>query len=1107
MPKSPSQYPDTLQIVQLQEERSKSPKVLHLREAWLDSPCPTGAIVHIIGEFTAQGSLVVDNAHNLLVVHPDHLLSATVIADAFKCVRRAVLQDRVKATNEVSESQVFGHILHEVFQECLRANRWEAPWLEEVVRAVASRFLDSLFEIQLPAERAVQELLNKLQDVQAWAHLFVSVQARPGAQLKAPNDAAVTVGINKLLDVEEHVWSPLYGLKGNVDATVQVHAPDNKDPRRQLIVPFELKTGRATSNTAHNSQTALYTLLLSDRYDVQVAFGILFYLETGVMTQILGQRKDIIHMIMKRNELACYVRDRSGALPPMLRNEHTCGRCYAQTSCFVYHKLAEDGDSKTSGMGPKFKELMGHLNPKHAEFFRKWADLLTKEERDVFKFRGELWSLLGFEREKLGRCFAGVIIKPGTAVERGDAPKINRFEYVFVKQKSATQTSFSESQINVGEPIVVSDEAGHYALANGYVTKIRRHEISVAVDRRLHNARSKKDGFDAANNQSFAGIMEVGYEDKKGRSDSQAQSQQVVYRLDKDEFSNGMALVRNNLIRIMEKDVFGAMPLRRLVIEDVAPSFRPIDKQHLAGPNAEASLNIDQRNAIAKVMSAEDYALVLGMPGTGKTTTISHIIRALVAQGKSILLTSYTHTAVDNILLKILDANISILRIGAESKIHPEVQEFVDLACRPKTSFEAIQRSYQSQVVATTCLGINHPVFNQRVFDYCIVDEASQITLPVCLGPIRMAHTFVLVGDHYQLPPLVQNKQAQEGGLDISLFKLLSDRHPESVVNLEHQYRMCEDIMSLSNTLIYHGMLKCGTPEVATRLLHLPDVSALKQHHHTLASLDATHTAPCLGPEQASCWLRKVLDPARRVVFLNTDNAGAAAKDIVNGSRVTNPFEVSLTTQLVRSLATAGVRVPDIGVIALYRSQLALLRQSLRPRRSASAGEVDDAVSAVEMHTADKFQGRDKEAVVLSLVRSNDKNVVGDLLQDWRRVNVALTRARTKLIIVGSFNTMKNGNGLLEKMCGLIEKNGWRLDVSPRILEEHCFDDFITQSSSMPPTVKSEPEPNRDSRSSGHGKVKKVSVSSPLKHGKRMSPERILKTRPILQNIVNGVMG
>jgi DNA replication ATP-dependent helicase Dna2 len=107
------------------------------------------------------------------------------------------------------------------------------------------------------------------------------------------------------------------------------------------------------------------------------------------------------------------------------------------------------------------------------------------------------------------------------------------------------------------------------------------------------------------------------------------------------------------------------------------------------------------------------------------------------------------------------------------------------------------------------------------------VDEASQITLPACLGPLRYADRFVLVGDHYQLPPLVRNPEAQKGGLDVSLFRLLSERHPQALTVLEHQYRMNEDIMLLSNVLVYDGMLKCGNESVAKRALQIPDRTQL----------------------------------------------------------------------------------------------------------------------------------------------------------------------------------------------------------------------------------------------------------------------------------------
>ena len=833
--------------------------------------------------------------------------------------------------------------------------------------------------------------------------------------------------------------------------------------------------------------------------DVEIACGMLYYMQSSEISNVPTIRHELVPMIMQRNELASYVRHRA-ELPPMIKRPHTCGKCFAQTPCFIYHKLVEEGNGETSGLGEKFDDFAKHLNPNHQTFFSKWDALLTKEERDVVKFRKELWTMQSSEREKAGRCFGNIIIDPGSFHEVDGAPKINRYRYTFVKQKPTPGFSFTESQITLGEPIVISDEKGHYALANGYVTGVRKHKIQVTIDRRLHNARAKGSDFDAQRNQTFAGIMEV-VENGFGQSTMTPTQpdETVLYRLDKDEFSNGMAMIRNNLIRLMEKNVFGVQALRRLIVENVAPTFKDTASAYnLADTASQASLNIDQRAAIEKVMSAKDYALVLGMPGTGKTTTIAHIIRALVAQGKSVLLTSYTHTAVDNILLKLRNDGIGIFRLGAVAKVHSEVQEFADLAGKPIKTIEDLKRCYTQPIVATTCLGINHAIFNQRVFDYCIVDEASQITLPVCIGPIRMARTFILVGDHYQLPPLVQNQEAQEGGLDVSLFKTLSDNHPSSVINLEHQYRMCEDIMTLSNTLIYDGRLKCGTSAVANRSIVIPNMDALKLHHRNpLSILSADPKRVCLGPTRGSCWLRDLLDPSVKACFVNTDPLLPLSREALeNGSRITNPCEANLTTQLVESLITAGVTPTDIGVITLYRSQLALIKLSLRHH------------SGVEMHTADKFQGRDKEVVVLSLVRSNEEQNVGELLKDWRRVNVALTRARTKLLVLGSKSTLL-GNELLRDFINLMEAKGWWYDLPSGATEAHVFEDAPTQISGKA-SAETKLEVNTGKPKTvgagrqvlGEGKENQKGRKMPAKQAK-LDVNALMGKRPVLRDIIN----
>ncbi|KIW38094.1 uncharacterized protein PV06_10061 [Exophiala oligosperma] len=1019
-------------MLSVKDEKTGMLYIVYLRESWYDTRCNKGSYVHIIGNFDRTGQCVVNDAENMIILHPDHLISSTVVGDSFTCTRRAVLQDRVKATGAATQPQVYGHILHEVFGQALCINTWDVDTIRAIIAKILPNYLESLYEINVQMQDAAEYLLGKAPELMAWASVFVGDTLSPDAVARDRHGLLVPTTINKLLELEEHIWSPMYGLKGNIDATVQAQMklPEDSAPRT-LLVPFELKTGKRDNVEQHRVQTALYTLLLSDRYDINVTCGILYYLESSKTFRVEGVRNELRHMIIERNELSCYVHDKL-ALPPMIKKEHLCKNCYSKPACFIYHKLSEGGDGVSSGLGDIFNEVVDHLSPAHQTFFRKWDDLLTREERDSMKFRRELWTMLSSEREAVGRCFSEVMIQPGSAFENPGSSKINRFEYTFVKHKPRPGYSFTESQITTGDPIVISDENGHFNFAAGFVTNVRPTRVVVAVDRKLRQATRTLQGFDSVKNQVFSGVIAPEIED------ASASDSPFLYRIDKDEFANGMATARNNIIRMMEKDLWRARELRQLIIDNKPPEFKVSSTAYtLTGTASQSNLNIDQRRAIEKVMSAKDYALILGMPGTGKTTTIAHIIRALVSQGKSVLLASYTHTAVDNILLKIKDDKIPILRIGAVNKVHPDIKSFAHLSGAPKHTMEDLRDSWENtKVVATTCLGVSHGIFNARTFDYCIVDEASQITLPVCLGPIRMARTFILVGDHYQLPPLVQNKQALEGGLDVSLFKLLSDAQPESVVNLEHQYRMAEDIMLLSKELVYIGRIKCGNEAVANRTLHIPDLEAgLTLHHHTASTAPLSSQDLCLS--DSSCWLMRALLPSSRCLFLNTDtiNSPDSGQEAVSGARITNTCESKLTAQLVATLIDSGIAPRSIGVITFYRSQLALIRSDVK----TAAGSV--AAGEVEMHTADKYQGRDKEVVILSCVRSNKNSHVGDLLKDWRRVNVAVTRARSKLLILGSKQTLGGSDvPILQGMVRIMLDKGWVLDLPMGATQSHLFE-------------------------------------------------------------------
>jgi DNA replication ATP-dependent helicase Dna2 len=219
-------------------------------------------------------------------------------------------------------------------------------------------------------------------------------------------------------------------------------------------------------------------------------------------------------------------------------------------------------------------------------------------------------------------------------------------------------------------------------------------------------------------------------------------------------------------------------------------------------------------------------------------------------------------------------------------------------------------------------------------------------------------------------------------------------------VHLGHQYRMNEEIMLISNELIYSHRLKCGNYQVATARLELPRLTQGLQ----LAHGDYPR---CNGTD---CWLEHVLNPSRTVVFLDTAIVPAVETRV--GAQLNNRTEATIVSQIVDSLIACGLSGEEVGVISPYRSQLRVLSGLLIHHPT------------VEVNTVDRYQGRDKACIVISLVRSNAEGSVGDLLNDWRRVNVAFTRARTKVLVVGSRKTLE-GAGVFREFFKLADGRGW----------------------------------------------------------------------------------
>ncbi|KAF8232801.1 Dna2-domain-containing protein [Tricholoma matsutake] len=1020
-------------------------RLVILRDDWAWTDVRSGDIINVIGAFTTAtpstssivSSIAITSKANLLVLHPDLLLTATALSNATQCRRKPLLSTLVRSSSDTTPALVWGNMLHEVMQSCFTAGRWEESWMNEKIDEVIYKGLNELLKLDVSVEQAKREVKTRAKGLLVFSQKYLSDTPKPSAFLSntraAYNQAPSLLAVTELLDVEEDIWSPSYGLKGKLDVSVLTVISDPNPPFPQPIItggpkPFEIKTGRAIAAMEHRGQTMLYTLLTAERYGVEVNAGLLYYTQTEEVIRVPVSRNEIRGLFTTRNEMAGFMMrrtQRSGSqedemdvedasapepfLPATIDAERTCKRCYALDTCMLYRKAVENVVDKDSPIADTYELKTSHITASRSAFFKKWEGLISLEEQDLVRFKKELWTMGAAERETKGRCFSSMVIdasfrpKPLHVETSGDS-KIHRFTVRFVKAQAFESTSsLLNGQLHSGDAVTVSVEPSLLALARGFIIDLTPTEVVLGVDHELCT-------------QSISARLAALHRSPNGTTP-------VIFRIDKDELFSGLGRIRDNLAQLFYAE--GDTRRLKLVVDLQAPVF---DDNLSTQVNASvahhsAHLNVNQQQAMSKVLSAQDYALILGMPGTGKTTVIAAAIRTLVALGKTVLLTSYTHSAVDTILAKLLDADFGILRLGNIDKIHPDVHKFTLAHRKTPTTIEQLQQQLMAPpVVATTCLSVRNPA-------------------------------------------------ARKGGLDVSLFRRLSDAHPHAVVDLAYQYRMNEDIMMLSNKLIYGDRLRCGSEKVARQSLVLPKTAFLRRLH---AGGSLCHAD--------GCWIERLASDSCKAIFVDTD--ALPAPDSRVGDLVQNMVEAELVRQVVETLLRSGVREDQVGVISLYRQQVKVFSHIFQRRKE------------IEILTADRSQGRDKDCIIISMVRSNDGGHIGDLVKDWRRMNVSFTRARSKLIIVGSRKTLQHAD-LLAEFFNLMDTRGWILHLPPNAQNLHSclMDDKPPPSSKRLAT-----EMDRSAIGKENSPVprppKKVKVRTVADNG-------LLRGRPILQDLVN----
>jgi len=433
---------------------------------------------------------------------------------------------------------------------------------------------------------------------------------------------------------------------------------------------------------------------------------------------------------------------------------------------------------------------------------------------------------------------------------------------------------------------------------------------------------------------------------------------------------------------------------------------------------SSAALNASQNAAVQKILEANELAIVHGPPGTGKTTTLVEAIKELLKRGaKKILVTAPSNTAVDLLGEKISEQGINVLRIGNPARVterllmltmdnkmatHPDMkemkqlkkqaQEFKNMAHKYKRSFGRAEREQRkllfdeahkimkqveqteqyitedvigkAQVIAATLVGAAHYTVQHLHYDVVVIDEAGQALEPACLIPILKTQKVILAGDHCQLPPTIKSQEAARKGLSKTLFEKCIERHPEAVALLEEQYRMHENIMGYSSRMFYDNKLKAHA-SVANHLLFDED-------------------SPLQFIDTAGCGFNEEADGTSTV---NTEEAAFVIKYVV---RLAAILKTHYTPK----------DFPSIGIISPYKQQINILKEQL-----LHTPDTEPYRDKITVNTIDSFQGQERDIIYISLTRSNAEGEIG-FLSDIRRMNVAMTRARKKLIVVGDSATL-----------------------------------------------------------------------------------------------------
>ncbi|MFB6141333.1 MAG: AAA domain-containing protein [Halosimplex sp.] len=847
---------------------------------------------------------------SMVVVEPDFLVDVTDVRSWVQCPRMYYL-NKIGGTPN-AYPVVKGTIVHEVFGDLLRGRDLEESIDDQVEQAGLE-----LGMLGRSADEVREEVRQHASAIEGWL--------RQGTLAESDEWRS-----------EMTLVSETYGLKGRADAV-----------RRGM--PVELKTGKNTKREPrfHDKvQATCYALILGERRGEPPDTGTLLYTKNAAVDRNeesgdLSPAKEfsigpgfLKFVLRTRNALAAM--EHGVDVPTGYEADAKCEYCFEQDTCMaVSGRLGQE--SKAGQVGSPVPE-------EERGYFDRVYESVERERRAVHREYAKLWEQTPEERAEDDRALVGLEPTERRELDGGTWELRARGTGAVSKIREGDLVLASD-----GDPIRGEAELARVERLGGgeAVSEASGLETSERGAKRPVSSETSTSASDAAASASRPEIVVTADEPVELRRVDVYPSEISADRM--------LTALHDAVLTQSpeEKDVLFGRREPEFDFDDVAETY--------------IGNNDAQNEAVRLSVGCEDCALIHGPPGTGKTYTLARVVRALVDDGERVLLSAFTNRAVDNALEALLDQGFDeFVRVGTESGVRADMRGYrLERAGDPD---DRVAELRDARVVAATTATCGSRIMREQDFDAAVVDEAGQLTEPGTLAATNLAERFVLVGDHQQLPPVVQGDEpepadlptgddgnpAPGAALSRSLFQRLIERYPDASVMLDRQYRMAQRIQAFASREFYEGQLRPATGEVAgqhLRQLDGVDVGALPDH---------------LGD---------------RVAFVDPDGTA-------NGN--TNPTEADAVAETVRAYREAGVPAADIGVIAPFRAQVAEIGKRLPDE--------------VAVDTVDRFQGSSKEVVVISFVATG--SLESPIFEDYRRVNVALTRAKRALVLVGDADAL-----------------------------------------------------------------------------------------------------